>query len=138
MRIARRFGMEFVAATPEGYEPNSDVVSSAGEDPRSNGGSVRLVTDPREAVQSAHAVYTEVWTSMGQEGGREGRLRALEPYRVDPALTGLLDPDGVVMHCLPAHVGDEITADVLYGPRCLAWEQAENRLHTQKRRSWRS
>ena len=132
MRIAGRFGMEFVAATPEGYEPNSDVVSAAREDARSNGGSVRLVTDPREAVQGAHGLYTDVWTSMGQDDDRERRLRALEPYRVDSALTGLLDPEGVVMHCLPAHVGEEITADVLYGPRCLAWEQAENRLHTQK------
>jgi ornithine carbamoyltransferase len=132
MRIAGRFGMEFVAATPEGYGPNSDVVAAAGEDARSNGGSARLVTDPREAVEGAHAVYTDAWTSMGQEDDRERRLRALEPYRVDLALTRLLDPDGVVLHCLPAHVGEEITADVLYGPRCLAWEQAENRLHTQK------
>ncbi len=132
MRIAGRFGMEFVAATPRGYEPNSDFVSMAGEDARGNGGSVRLVTDPREAAQGAHAVYTDVWTSMGQEDDRARRLRALERYRVDTALIGLLDADGVAMHCLPAHVGDEITADVLYGPRCLAWEQAENRLHTQK------
>jgi ornithine carbamoyltransferase len=132
MRIAGRFGMEFVAATPNGYEPNSDVVSSAGEDARSNGGSVRLVTDPREAARGAHAVYTDGWTSMGREDDAESRLAALAPYRVDTALLGLLDPDGVAMHCLPAHVGEEITADVLYGPRCLAWEQAENRLHTQK------
>jgi len=132
MRIAGRFGMEFVAATPKGYEPNSDFVSAAGEDARWNGGSVRLVTDPREAVQDAHALYTDVWTSTGQKDDRERRLRALEPYRVDPALTRLLDPDGVVLHCLPAHVGEEIMADVLYGPRCLAWEHAENRLHTQK------
>ena len=132
MRIAGRFGMEFVAATPEGYEPNSDVVSAAREDARSNGGSVRLVTDPREAVQDAHALYTDVWTSTGQKDDRERRLRALEPYRVDPALTRLLDPDGVVLHCVPAHVGEEIMAVVLYGPRCLAWEHAENRLHTQK------
>ena len=132
MRIAGRFGMELVAATPRGYEPNSNVVSKAGEDARGNGGSIRLVTDPREAAQGAHAVYTDVWTSMGQEDDRARRLRALERYRVDTALIGLLDTDGVAMHCLPAHVGDEITADVLYGPRCLAWEQAENRLHTQK------
>ena len=93
---------------------------------------MRLVTDPREAVHGAHAVYTDVWTSMGHDNDRERRGRALDPYRVDPALMALLDPDGVAMHCLPAHVGEEITADVLYGPRCLAWEQAENRLHTQK------
>jgi ornithine carbamoyltransferase len=90
------------------------------------------VTDPNEAVHGAHAVYTDVWTSMGQEEDRKQRLRALEPYRLDDALLGLADADGVAMHCLPAHLGEEITADVLYGPRCLAWEQAENRLHTQK------
>ena len=132
MRIAGRFGMEFVAATPIGFEPNPEFVSRAGEDARSNGGNVRLVTDPREAAEGAHAVYTDVWTSMGQRDDGERRLRALEPYRVDNELLAMADPDGVALHCLPAHVGEEITADVLYGPRCLAWEQAENRLHTQK------
>jgi ornithine carbamoyltransferase len=77
-------------------------------------------------------VYTDVWTSMGLEDESEGRTRALEPYRIDEALLAYADADGVAMHCLPAHLGQEITADVLYGPRCLAWEQAENRLHTQK------
>jgi ornithine carbamoyltransferase len=132
MRIAGRFGMEFVAGTPAGYEPNADFVAAAAEDARSNGGSVEIVTDPNDAVHGAHAVYTDVWTSMGQEEDRKQRLRALEPYRLDDALLGLADADGVAMHCLPAHLGEEITADVLYGPRCLAWEQAENRLHTQK------
>jgi ornithine carbamoyltransferase len=96
------------------------------------GGSVELVADPREAVRGAHVLYTDVWTSMGQEAERERRLRDLEPYRVDGALLDLADADAVALHCLPAHVGEEITADVLYGPRSLAWEQAENRLHTQK------
>jgi len=132
MRIAGRFGMEFVAATPTGYEPNADFVATAAEDARSNGGSVEIVTDPTEAVRGAHAIYTDVWTSMGEEDDREQRLRALEPYRVDNTLLALADAEGVAMHCLPAHLGEEITADVLYGPRCLAWEQAENRLHTQK------
>jgi len=132
MRIAARFGMEFVAATPTGYQPNADFVAAAAEDARSNGGSVELVTDPREAAQGAHAVYTDVWTSMGQGNDHEQRLRALEPYRVDAGLLALADADAIAMHCLPAHLGEEITADVLYGPRCLAWEQAENRLHTQK------
>jgi ornithine carbamoyltransferase len=132
MRIAGRFGMEFVAATPTGYEPNAEFVAAAADDARSNRGSIELVTDPREAVRGAHAVYTDVWTSMGQDEDREQRLRALEPYRVDAGLLALADPDAIAMHCLPAHLGEEITADVLYGPRCLAWEQAENRLHTQK------
>ena len=132
MRIAGRFGMEFVAATPAGYEPDPDFVATAAEDARSNGSSVEIVTDPTEAVRGAHAIYTDLWTSMGVEDDREQRLRALQPYRVDNTLLALADAEGVAMHCLPAHLGEEITADVLYGPRCLAWEQAENRLHTQK------
>jgi ornithine carbamoyltransferase len=132
MRIAARFGMHFVAATPPGYEPDEDVVSAARADAGAAGGSVELTSDPREAARGAHALYTDVWTSMGQNGEREVRLRDLEPYRVDEGLLALADGDGVAMHCLPAHVGEEISADVLYGPRCLAWEQAENRLHTQK------
>jgi ornithine carbamoyltransferase len=132
MRIAARFGIDFVAATPTGYEPSAAFTEAAAEDARANGGSVSLVTDPREAAHGAHAVYTDVWVSMGQDADRERRLRDLEPYRIDAALLALADDDAVAMHCLPAHVGEEIAADVLYGPRCLAWEQAENRLHTQK------
>ena len=132
MRIAGRFGVEFVAATPAGYEPDPAFVAAAAEDAKANGGSIELVTDPRDAARGAQAVYTDVWTSMGQESDRARRLSDLDPYRIDDALLAVADPDAVAMHCLPAHVGEEITADVLYGPRCLAWEQAENRLHTQK------
>ena len=132
MRIAARLGMDFVAATPAGYEPRAEFVAAAAEDARANGATVTLVTDPHEAARGAHALYTDVWVSMGQDTEREQRLRDLEPYRIDDSLLALADPDVVAMHCLPAHVGEEITADVLYGPRCLAWEQAENRLHTQK------
>jgi ornithine carbamoyltransferase len=132
MTIAGRFGMEFVAATPPGYEPDPQIVAAATEDARGNGGSVEIVADPRAATEGAHALYTDVWTSMGQDADRERRLRDLEPYRVDEALLALAAEDAVALHCLPAHVGEEITAEVLYGPRCLAWEQAENRLHTQK------
>ena len=132
MRIAGRFGMEFVAATPAGYEPDAEIAAAAADDARASGGSVEIVSDPRAATEGAHALYTDVWTSMGQDTDRERRLRDLEPYRVDEALLALADKDAVALHCLPAHVGEEITAEVLYGPRCLAWEQAENRLHTQK------
>jgi ornithine carbamoyltransferase len=132
MRVAARFGVEFVAATPAGYEPSTAFIEAAAEDARTSGGSVSLVTDPREAARGAHAVYTDVWVSMGQDADRERRLHDLEPYRIDGDLLALADSDAVAMHCLPAHVGEEIAADVLYGPRCLAWEQAENRLHTQK------
>jgi len=132
MRITARFGAEFVAATPQGYEPNREFVAAAADDARANGGSVVLVHDPREAAEGAHALYTDVWVSMGQDDDRARRLRDLEPYRIDDTLLGLADSEAVAMHCLPAHVGEEIGADFLYGPRCLAWEQAENRLHTQK------
>jgi ornithine carbamoyltransferase len=132
MRIAARFGADFVAATPPGYGPNPDFVSAAAEDAQASGGSVTLVVDPREAAEGAHALYTDVWVSMGQDDDRERRLHDLEPYRIDDTLLDLADDDAVAMHCLPAHVGEEISADVLYGARCLAWEQAENRLHTQK------
>ena len=132
MRIAARLGMDFVAATPVGYEPRAEFVAAAAEDARANGATVTLMTDPHEAARGAHALYTDVWISMGQDAEREQRLRDLEPYRIDDSLLALADRDVVAMHCLPAHVGEEITADVLYGPRCLAWEQAENRLHTQK------
>jgi ornithine carbamoyltransferase len=132
MRLAARFGIQFTAATPTGYEPDEQVVAGAREDADLSGGRVELTRDPRAAVRGAHAVYTDVWTSMGQDEDRERRLRDLERYRVDADLLALADPEGVAMHCLPAHVGEEIAADVLYGPRCVAWEQAENRLHTQK------
>jgi ornithine carbamoyltransferase len=132
MRIAARFGAHFVAATPAGYEPDPEITTAASDDAGTTGGSVVLVNDARAAAEDAQAVYTDVWTSMGQDADRERRLRDLEPFRIDDDLLALADPDAVAMHCLPAHVGEEITADVLYGPRCLAWEQAENRLHTQK------
>jgi ornithine carbamoyltransferase len=132
MRLASRFGMRFVAATPSGYEPDADILAAASADASATGGSVRVTDDPRDAVRDALAVYTDVWTSMGREDESERRVRDLAPYRIDDELLALADPDAVALHCLPAHVGEEIAADVLYGPRCLAWEQAENRLHTQK------
>lgn len=132
LRIAGRFGMHVRVASPPGYEPRIDVVTAARRDAEAGGGSVAVTTDPRAAADGAHVLYTDVWTSMGQEAERERRVRDLAPYRLDPSLLEVADPDGVVLHCLPAHVGEEITADVLYGPRSLVWDQAENRLHTQK------
>ncbi len=132
MRIAARFGMQFLAATPAGYEPRDELVAAARADAEACGGSVEVVTDPFEAARAAQALYTDVWTSMGQDADRERRLRDLAPYRIDGRLLEVADEDAVVLHCLPAHADEEIAAEVLYGPRCLAWEQAENRLHTQK------
>jgi ornithine carbamoyltransferase len=109
-------GYEVVAACPDGYEANG----------------VMTVRDPRAAVEGADVVVTDTWISMGQEHERARRLEDLEPYRVDAALLALASPDAFVMHCLPAHAGEEITADVLYGERSAIWDEAENRLHTQK------
>ena len=118
-----RLGASVVAATPEGFEPDPAEIERAG--------GVELVRDPREAVAGADVVYTDVWTSMGQEEERERRLRAFEGYRVDGELLRHA-PDAIVLHCLPAHYGEEITEDVLYGPRSAVWDEAENRLHAQK------
>ena len=132
MRIAARTGVEFVAASPDGYRPDEAIVASCREDAAASGGTIEVLTDPREAAAGAHVLYTDVWTSMGQEEEHERRLRDLEPYRIDAAKLELADPGAVALHCLPAHVGDEITADVLYGERSLVWDQAENRLHVLK------
>ena len=132
MRIGARFGAHIIVACPRGYEPNADAVDAAQADAAVSGGSVELVSDPRDAAANAQVLYTDVWVSMGQDAERERRLRDFEAYRLDAAMLALADEDAVAMHDLPAHVGEEITAAVLYGPRSLVWEQAENRLHTQK------
>jgi ornithine carbamoyltransferase len=109
-------GYDVVAASPAGYEAKG----------------VETVLDPREAVAGADVVVTDTWISMGQEHERERRLRDLEPYRMDETLLALAAPDGFVLHCLPAHAGEEATAEVLYGGRSAIWDEAENRLHVQK------
>jgi ornithine carbamoyltransferase len=111
-------GYDVVAACPAGYESNSLLQAT--------------VRDAREAVAGADVVVTDTWISMGQEHERAKRLHDLEPYRLDEALLALAAPDAFVMHCLPAHPGEEITADVLYGRRSAIWDEAENRLHVQK------
>jgi ornithine carbamoyltransferase len=132
MRIAARTGMRFVAACPERYLPDADVVASCRDDAAATGATVDVVTDPLEAVRDAQALYTDVWTSMGREAEREARLRDLGAFRLDAEKLALAAPDAMAMHCLPAHAGEEITADVLYGDRSLVWDQAENRLHAYK------
>ena len=128
MVAAAKLGMEFVAATPEGYEPEQRAVEIA----REGGGTVELTHDPREAAQGADVLYTDVWTSMGQEEERERRLRDLAGFGIDESLVQLAGDRAIVLHCLPAHYGEEITEEVLYGPRSAVWDQAENRLHAQK------
>jgi ornithine carbamoyltransferase len=132
MRLAARFGMHFTAACPAGYEPSPHVVAAATADAAASGGSVLLTSDPLAGSDAADVLYTDVWTSMGQEEQQAQRLRDLERFSLDGELLSVASRDAVAMHCLPAHVGEEITEDVLYGPRSLVWDQAENRLHTQK------
>ena len=109
-------GVEVVVSSPPGYQLDG----------------VESVEDPVEAVAGAHAVYTDVWVSMGDEGEAERRRELLAPYRLDEQLLARARPDAVALHCLPAHPGEEITEDVLYGPRQRIWDQAENRRHAQK------
>ncbi len=128
MVACAKLGLDFVAATPSGYEPDEQAVRIA----RDEGGTVDLTTDPRAAADGADVLYTDVWTSMGQDAERERRLRDLRGFGIDAELVALGADDAIVLHCLPAHYGEEITEDVLYGPRSAVWDQAENRLHAQK------
>jgi ornithine carbamoyltransferase len=128
MVAAAKLGMIFVAATPENYRPDEEAVRIA----REAGGTVDLVTDPKSAVEGADVLYTDVWTSMGQEDERERRLRDLAGYGIDAELVALATKDAIVLHCLPAHYGEEISEAVLYGPHSAVWDEAENRLHAQK------
>ena len=126
-----RVGMNVRVASPPGHEPFPQVVEQAQRIASDTGGMIQVGDVMVEAVFGADAVYTDVWTSMGQEDS-DARRRALEPYRIDHAIFDHAHEDAIVMHCLPAHRGEEITADVIDGPRSVVWDQAENRLHTQK------
>jgi ornithine carbamoyltransferase len=128
MVACAKLGMDFVAATPPDYGPADEAVRVA----REAGGSVELTDDPRAAVDGADVLYTDVWTSMGQDEERERRLRDLDGYGIDAGLVAGAHENAIVLHCLPAHYGEEITEDVLYGPHSAVWDEAENRLHAQK------
>jgi ornithine carbamoyltransferase len=132
MVACAKLGSHFTAATPAGYEPSDEVVGWALAAAEASGGTVELTNDPRAAAEGADVLYTDVWTSMGQDEEREQRLRDLAGYRIDAELVGLAGEQAIVLHCLPAHYGEEITEDVLYGPQSAVWDQAENRLHAQK------
>ena len=122
---AQQFDFKLAVATPKGYEPNTALLAATGD-------RIQLTNDPAEAVADADWVNTDVWASMGQEDSREKRLQAFEPYQVSTMLMSLAKPDAVFMHCLPAHRGEEVTAEVMDSPQSVVWEQAENRLHSQK------
>jgi len=124
---AYRLGFDLALACPEGYEPDGELLARAQSAAR-----VTLVRDPREAVEGADVVSTDVWASMGHEAEQEQRARAFARYQVDPALMDHAARDAIFLHCLPAHRGEEVTAEVIDGPRSRVWDEAENRLHVQK------
>lgn len=125
-------GMHVRAATPPGFEPIPQVVQRAADIAAAQGGSVRVLNDPIEASTGAHVLYTDVWASMGQEGEAEARALVFPAYALDAEKVAVAAPDAIVLHCLPAHRGQEITDEVIDGPRSRVWDQAENRMHTQK------
>ncbi len=125
---ANLFGMKVSLGGPAGFEPGKEIRALAAQ----TGGSFHCTTDPFEAVAGADIVYTDAWASMGQEGEREARTRRMLPYQVTKKLFEAAKPDALFMHCLPAHAGEEVTQQVLDHPRCVIFDEAENRLHMQK------
>lgn len=128
IEAASLMGIDLILACPEGYMPDSKVYERA----RSEGAKVNILADPEKAVKDADVLYTDVWVSMGQEKELEKKKKAFEGYQVNKELLSLARPDARVMHCLPAHRGEEITDDVIDSPQSVVFDQAENRLHTQK------
>jgi ornithine carbamoyltransferase len=132
MLTAGMLGATMVVATPENYRPDYTLVRSAQEIAARTGGSVRVLTDPVEAVRDADVVYTDTWASMGQESEAEERRRIFRPYQVNAALMSHARHDAIFMHCLPAHRGEEVTDEIMDGPHSVIFDEAENRLHVQK------
>ena len=127
-----KVGMTFVAATPEDYRPDEIVMKNAIADAKSTGASITLVTDPKEAVKDADIIVTDTWASMGQEDEHDARKKIFAPYQVNQELLNGADKRAIVMHCLPAYRGEEITEDVFEANANVIFDEAENRLHTQK------
>ena len=127
-----KVGVDFVCAAPTGYQLPDPVVRKAREFASINGSKVELTDDPYAAARGADVLYTDVWISMGQEGETEARLRIFPPYQLNVKLVAVARPNVLVMHCLPAHRGQEITDEVVDGPHSVVFDQAENRLHVQK------
>lgn len=127
VNAAHVLGFELVLACPEGYDPDPATLKRA-----EKAGNISIVRDPKEAVRGAHVVNTDVWASMGQEEEQKIREKAFAGYTVDSSLMSLTAPDAIFLHCLPAHRGEEVSADVIDGPQSRVWDEAENRLHIQK------
>jgi ornithine carbamoyltransferase len=125
-------GMQVVVSGPDGFRPDPDILAKAQAVAATTGGSAELEADPGRAVAGADAVATDTWVSMGKEAEAEVRMRPFQPYQLDATLLERAAPDAVVLHCLPAYRGKEVTAEVLDGPQSVVWDEAENRLHAQK------
>ena len=132
MLCCARLGMNMAVATPKGYQPKTSVIAASIELGRVSGAHIEVMTDPAEAVENAHAIYTDVWTSMGQESEADQRKQLFATYQVNDLLLSLARPDTLFMHCLPAKRGQEVTDQVMESPQSIAFDQAENRLHVQK------
>jgi ornithine carbamoyltransferase len=128
LTAAMRFPFNFILACPKGYEPDESILAAAD----AGGASFAITHDPQEAVQGAHVIYGDVWTSMGQEGEAAKRLERFQGFQINDDLLAPVDPRCIVLHCLPAHRGEEITDAVMDGPRSAVYDQAENRLHVQR------
>jgi ornithine carbamoyltransferase len=132
MEAAAKVGMEMVLACPKGFEPDREILEAAGREAMKNGGAVRVVRDPKEAAEKADVLYTDVWVSMGREKESASRRKRFKPYQINRTLLSRARPDSLVMHCLPAHRGEEITGEVMESPQSVIFEQAKNRLPVQK------
>jgi ornithine carbamoyltransferase len=130
--VGAKTGMHVVICTPDDFRPNADVIARARADAAETGATIELTSDLHQAVVGADVIYTDTFTSMGQESEHDVRLAALRDYQVNDELLALAGPQVHVMHCLPAHWGEEITEATLYSPRSVVFDQAENRLHAQK------
>ncbi len=126
------FGMTVAVCHPRGYAPDADVVTNARNLAATAGGAIQITEDPREGVADADVVYTDVWASMGQESEHGERLKRFEGFQVNADLMGCAKPSAIFMHCLPAHRGEEVSAEVIDGPQSVVFDEAENRLHAQK------
>lgn len=127
-----KMGMHVVIASPEGYKPDNVVVEQAIADAKANGGQIEIVSDPFEAMKGADVLYTDVWASMGQEEEAAIRAKAFEGYQVNGESLKIANNEAIVLHCLPAHRGEEITDEVMEGPQSAIFDEAENRLHAHK------
>ena len=127
-----KLGLDIAVACPKGFDPDASVLAAAREAAGQSGSCITLTHDPREAAEGADAIYADVWASMGQEGGAAQKYSHFENFQVNAQLTSLCKPDYIFLHCLPAHRGEEVTADIIDGAHSVVFDEAENRLHAQK------